>query len=191
VTPTARRPVVAVVVLVALVAGGCRAGGSDDGAAPDPSTTPSTTPSSSAAPETLPSRPTVEDLTQLAGCEGIRRFDALPAPGPIRGGAATEGAACTVEGIEAHLFVRASTEPPPPGSLDFPEGGTVENIDRVVGTGVDGGCRSWVAVGETWFALAEERDVLERIAEALGGAVREVLPTGPPASYGPPGCPEG
>jgi len=67
-------------------------------------------------------------------------------------------------------------------------GGTVENIDRLVATGAEGGCAAWLAVGETWFALAADRDVLERMAAALGGGVREVLPTGPPANYDPPGC---
>jgi hypothetical protein len=46
-----------------------------------------------------------------------------------------------------------------------------------------------VAVGETWFALTDDEEVLAAAADDLGGTVREILPTGPPASYSPPGCP--
>jgi hypothetical protein len=101
---------------------------------------------------------------------------------PVAGGGAVDGVACTLDGEELHLFVRA------PLSEHEGEGGAIENIDRAVATGASPDCTTWVAVGETWFALAADEDLLADVADDLGGTVREVLPTGPPASYVPPGC---
>ena len=157
-----------VVIAVLLGAGACGGEGSDGGSDPPAAT-------AATAPSTLPADPTVDDLARVAGCEGITPFDEVPTVAPIRGGAASSGAACTIDGVEAHLFVRAPTEPPP-GAVDSFMGGTVENIDRLVATGGQGGCGAWLAVGETWFALAEDPEVLEGLAAALGGGAGSCCP---------------
>lgn len=154
-----RRWVVGLAVAVAVVAGG---GCTDD----DGSSTTST----------LPAQPTDTDLADAVGCGVWRDFGDDPiGVAPLRSGAATDGVECYRGETELHLFVRASS-------------GSFERIDRAVATEVSGDCTSWVAVGETWFALAADEDVLAEVADTLGGTVREILPTGPPSSYFPPGC---
>ncbi len=166
-------------VSVAVVAAGCTDADGNEASPADGSTT---------TTSALPAQPTDADLADAAGCTVLRDFgDDLPAVDPIRGGAAADGVACTLDGDVVHLFVRAPIDP------DAPEGapldGSFENIDRLVATGSSPDCTTWVAVGETWFALTDDEDLLARVADDLGGTVREILPTGPPASYSPPGCP--
>ena len=158
-----RRWVVGTVLAAVVVLAGCT--GDDAG------------PSTAAA---LPAHPTDTDLAAAVDCGVWRDFGDDPVGvAPLRSGVATDGVECFRGETELHLFVRASS-------------GSFERIDRAVATNVArdgaGDCTSWVAVGETWFALADDEDVLAEVADTLGGTVREILPTGPPASYIPPGC---
>lgn len=173
----------AVVVLLAVLAVGC---GDDGGTATNASAT-----GAGRTDPALPTSPTDTELADAIGCSTTLDFGVdQPMVAPLRGEAASDGVACTLDGTEVHLFVRA-----PIGDLDdsdesyaSAQGGSVENIDRLVGTGEDAGCASWVAIGETWFALASDPDVLSSIADELGGSVREIVPAAPPASYVSPGC---
>lgn len=72
----------------------------------------------------------------------------------------------------------------------YRQGGSLENIDRLVGTGEVGQpeCQAWMLVAESWFILADEETALADAEDVLGGAIRSIAPVSPPASYDPPGC---
>jgi hypothetical protein len=132
-----------------------------------------------------------EAIAVRIGCTVEREIDALEAP--IRGGAASRGIACAKGDVEVHVFERA-----PVGDLDdsdesyaSAQGGTLENIDRLLGTHPTTGC-AWLAVGGSWFLLSPDRRIAQAAGKQLGSQVREPQRTTPPASYQPPGgCPQG
>ena len=169
-----RRDVVVLVIVLAAVAAGAALALTDGGGVPDV-----------VADERQ--QQGLEDLAAELGCGGVRELDHLD--GPIRGGAATRGVACAIGPDEAHIFQRA-----PLGDLDPSksyadrQGGSLENIDRLVGTGATAPCLS-LLVGRDWFILANDDGILRKVERSIGGVERSIVRATPPASYvGPGGC---
>lgn len=135
-------------------------------------------------------RQSADEIAERLGCtENLEEVDYFNAP--IRGAAATRGLRCfTDTGDQLHIFERASLGD---GRTDQPyayaQGGSLENIDRLIGTGESRpGCVSWTLIGDSWFLLSDNQDTLLAAAEELNGEVRPVQPASPPASYLAPGC---
>ena len=143
---------------------------------------------SSGGEDTTDRSMSVERLARELDCEGIEEIHQLNAP--IRGGAAVRGISCRTGTVGVHIFERA-----PVGDLDDPDesyasaqGGSFENIDRLLGTGVDDArCRAWALIGDTWFVVASDEALLTDAAESLDGDVRPVTVVSPSASYEVPG----
>jgi hypothetical protein len=115
-----------------------------------------------------PRRIGFDEVVELVGCTGATPIDPMAAP--IRGGAATAGVDCG----GAHVFERAPVE----------LGGTDENIARLVGAEAPTPC-AWLVVGMSWFVLAEEQSLAERVA----AEPERVIGSSPSFSYlGPGGC---
>lgn len=135
--------------------------------------------------------PPRRNLRDRLACTEVEEIDYFNAP--IRGRAATGGVSCAVGTARLHIFARA-----PLGDVDdesiaygYRQGGSLENIDRLVGTGDVGSpeCQAWMLVAESWFILADRETALADAEEVLGGgAIRSIAPVSPPASYDPPGC---
>lgn len=132
----------------------------------------------------------IHDVAQSLGCMDTQEISYFNAP--IRGAAATEGISCETEDAVVHVFERAEV-----GDLDdsdeayaFAQGGSDENVARLLGTGETGppGCRSWVLVTEDWFVVSDNEDLLAALRDKSGDPARSVAPASPPASYVPPGC---
>ena len=133
-----------------------------------------------------------EDLADLLGCTGVEPYGGYDAID--RGGASMNGITCTAGTVSVQIFERAplgdgDTSDEPYASA---EGGSVENINRLVGGGQVGppGCLGWLLIGETWFLVADDEAFLERAAETLGGVEQAVQPAYTFLSYELPGCDE-
>ena len=163
------RVVLVIVVVAAAVGGGLAATGGPD----------------------EPRREGLADLEELAGelgCGRVELLDAMDAP--IRGGASTGGVSCSVGSNEVHIFLRAPIGDGDDSDESFADaqGGSLENIDRLVGTGDPRPCLS-LLVGRDWFILANDEGLLRSAEDTIGGVERPILPATPPASYvGPGGC---
>ena len=118
----------------------------------------------------------VIELARSFGCEVFRPISSMDAP--IRGGAARAGVACMIDSVTVDVFDR-----PDP---DDDRGGSIEHIRQLVGATGVASC-GWLAIGDAWFLVANDRATLERAAEMLGGSVVELHPAFPLASYQMPG----
>lgn len=138
-----------------------------------------------------PRRQGLADLEELAGELGCDRVEPLdPMDAPIRGGASTGGIECLVGPDEVHIFVRAPIGDGDDSDTSYADaqGGSLENIDRLVGTGDPRPCLS-LLVGRDWFILANDEELLRSAEDSIGGVERPILRATPPASYvGPGGC---
>lgn len=132
----------------------------------------------------------IQEVAHSLGCVDTQEIGYFNAP--IRGAAATKGISCATEDAVVHVFDRAEI-----GDLDdsdeayaFAQGGSDENVARLLGTGETGppGCRSWVLVTEDWFVVSDNEDLLAALRDSSDDPARSVAPASPPASYVPPGC---
>jgi hypothetical protein len=94
---------------------------------------------------------TPEAAADAAGCGDITELD--PEIAPIRGGAATGGISCDLEGEVVHIFARAHFD-----DSSGMEGGTLDNIRRLLGTG-DASCSLVLLLGDDLFVVASSDDV--------------------------------
>ena len=96
---------------------------------------------------------------------------------PRRGGAAVRGVTCTIGDATVDIFQRSRGE-----------GGSLENIDHVVGTvREEQDACAWLLVGESWFLVTNTREVAVEAERTLRGVAREILPASPYISYEVPG----
>jgi hypothetical protein len=114
-------------------------------------------------------------LADTLGCEDVSELDGMLAP--IRGNAATSGLRCTVDGEVLHIFARA-----PIGNASAhgrEQGGTVENIRRLVGAvTVDPTCEPAVLISDDLFVVGSTTDQLAD----LGIAGEAPIPASPTVS---------
>ena len=107
-------------------------------------------------------------------CAGVDVLDSMDAP--VRGGASTGGIACTIGPDEVHIFLRAPIGDGDDANKSYADaqGGSLENIDRLVGTGDSQPCLS-LLVGRDWFILANNEETLRKAER------RECVPLPPRA----------
>lgn len=138
-----------------------------------------------------PRRQSLGDLEELAAeldCATVDLLDSMDAP--IRGGASTGGISCLVGPDEVHILLRAPIGDGDDSNKSYADaqGGSLENIDRLVGTGDPQPCLSML-VGRDWFILANNEEILRKAESRIGGVERPIVRATPPASYvGPGGC---
>lgn len=120
------------------------------------------------------------ELADAVGCERVTPISELDAP--IRGGAASEGAACETSAGEIHIFRRAAE------GADGDFGGSERNIRFLVGADTDAPC-SWLLLDGDWFLLAETEQAATTLASTLDVDAQQVVGASPTFSYiGPGGC---
>lgn len=130
-----------------------------------------------------------KQLATALGCTGATALEYENSP--IRGAAALSGVACSLGTAELHVFQRH-----PLGDSErkdiapaWRDGGTVENIKRLVGAGnTTQGCSAFLLIGDEWFVTSSNRDALDDVRDKLGGEVEPIVQATTPASYVLPGC---
>jgi hypothetical protein len=78
---------------------------------------------------------TPEAVANATGCANVTELDSMIAP--IRGTAATRGISCDLDGEIVHIFARAPIDYP--SAVGLRQGGTLDNIRRLLGAG-DSSC---------------------------------------------------
>ena len=125
---------------------------------------------------------TLEEFADRVECADIADLDPMIAP--IRGQAATRGISCTVAGEVVHAFDRAPPGDPSAGSYAAQQGGSVENIRRLVGAEQpDPGCDVHLVISDELFLLGGSRDLMLDLAESADLSVEPVVPASPTVSY--------
>lgn len=126
---------------------------------------------------------TLDEVVTRADCTDVEELDELIAP--IRGRAATAGIECTSDGARFHVFQRAPEGDPSDPTPASREGGSLENIRRLLGVeSSSGGCTAYLAVTDDIFVLAETDAQLENFAGRVDISYDPpATPATPPASY--------
>ena len=117
---------------------------------------------------------TPEAVADAARCANITELDSMIAP--IRGRAATRGISCDLDGEVLHIFARAPIDDP--SGVGFRQGGTLDNIRRLLGAG-DSSCSLALLVSDDLFIVASSDDVLS----SLGAAGEPPIRVSPTVSY--------
>lgn len=125
----------------------------------------------------------VEDLGEKLSCDPLIPLDEMADSMPFSG-AAQAGVACGMGATRVHIWER--TVP----NDSHPEAGSVEEIDRVLRTGVSPPeCQSWVLITPRWFVVGDNQQVLNDLSKPLGGRLRPLVQASPRVSYADaPGC---
>jgi hypothetical protein len=114
---------------------------------------------------------TPEAVADATECANITELDPMIAP--IRGKAATRGIRCDIDGEVAHIFARAPIGDP--SASGFEQGGTLDNIHRLLGAG-DSTCSLALLVNDDLFIVASSDDVLSDLG-VQGEPPTRVSPT--------------
>ena len=125
---------------------------------------------------------TLKEFADRVECADIADLD--PTIAPIRGQAATRGISCTADGEVVHAFDRAPPGDPSAGRYAAQQGGSVENIRRLVGAEQpDPGCDVHLLISDELFLLGGSRDLMLELAESADLSVEPVVPASPTVSY--------
>lgn len=135
----------------------------------------------SSSTTTLPADASLRKIAAAIGCTDTAELSDLLSP--IRGGAATSGLACVAAEGGVHLFARSQEGER--GAEGSEKGGTIGNIDRLMGTEYerDPKCRVDVLVGEGYFAVSDTPAMLDAIARIAGHVERGLTAATPTVSY--------
>ena len=114
---------------------------------------------------------TPEAVADAAGCSNVTALDSMIAP--IRGRGATRGISGDLDGEVVHIFARAPIGDP--SAVGFGQGGTLDNIRRLLGSG-DSSCSLALLVSNDLFIVASSEDVLADLG-VQGEPLIRVSPT--------------
>jgi hypothetical protein len=119
---------------------------------------------------------TPESLAESLGCVDVSELDPIIAP--IRGRGATGGISCKFDDETIHVFARAPIGDP--NAVGWDQGGTDENIGRLLGAdAVHPSCELGVLISDDVFVVGTSAD---RLAD-LGVPGDEPIPVSPTVSY--------
>jgi hypothetical protein len=119
---------------------------------------------------------TPASLAESIGCDDVSELDQMIAP--IRGKGASSGLGCEIDGGTIHIFARAPIEDP--SAVGWGQGGTVENIRRLLGgDAADPACELAGLITDDVFVVGTTADQLT----ALGVPGEEPIPVSPTVSY--------
>lgn len=116
---------------------------------------------------------TPEAMAETVGCDRASELDPMLAP--IRGNAATRGLSCEVDGEIVHIFARAPIGDT--AGAGFTQGGTVENIRRLLGADhVQATCELATLISDDVFVVGSSAELLADLG-LPGEAPSPVSPT--------------